>query len=207
MRRTKEEALATRERILDAAEEVFHHNGVSQTSLADIAAAAGVTRGAIYHHFADKADLFEAMMQRVFDPVEELVAELQAEIARHGDTLQSLRTLVLSYVERLVRDARYQCIFDIAWHKCEYVGAMARIRDQHMECGNHYLDIMESALRIARAQGTIVPETDPRQAAVGLMALIDGLIVNWTLNPRMFPLERYVEGIVDTYLRGLGSGD
>jgi len=51
---TKEKALETRERILDAAEDVFDDNGVSNTSLADIATAAGVTRGAIYWHFTNK---------------------------------------------------------------------------------------------------------------------------------------------------------
>ena len=48
VRRTKEDALATRNRILDTAECVFERRGVSRTSLNEIALAAGVTRGAIY---------------------------------------------------------------------------------------------------------------------------------------------------------------
>jgi TetR/AcrR family acrAB operon transcriptional repressor len=59
-RRTKEEALETREQVLDAAELVFRERGVGHASLAEVADAAGVTRGAIYHHFASKAELFEA---------------------------------------------------------------------------------------------------------------------------------------------------
>ncbi|MDP1673909.1 MAG: TetR family transcriptional regulator, partial [Burkholderiales bacterium] len=55
-RRTKDEAVETRNQILDAAEKVFSARGVSRTSLADIAEAASVTRGAIYWHFKDKAD-------------------------------------------------------------------------------------------------------------------------------------------------------
>ena len=62
MRRTKEEALATRNGLLDAAERLFLEQGVAGTSLNDIAVAAGTTRGAIYWHFRDKADLFNAMM-------------------------------------------------------------------------------------------------------------------------------------------------
>ena len=50
-RRTRDEALETRNTILDTAERVFSERGVSHTTLADIAAAAGVTRGAIYWHF------------------------------------------------------------------------------------------------------------------------------------------------------------
>jgi TetR/AcrR family acrAB operon transcriptional repressor len=52
-RKTKEEAQETRNAILDAAELVFQEHGVSHTSLAEIAAAAGVTRGAVYWHFAN----------------------------------------------------------------------------------------------------------------------------------------------------------
>src|SRR5574337_1789480 len=73
-RRTKEDALATRSALLDAAERVFLQQGVSRTSLADIAHAAGVTRGALYWHFKDKASLFNAMLDRVALP---LTAELQ----------------------------------------------------------------------------------------------------------------------------------
>jgi TetR/AcrR family acrAB operon transcriptional repressor len=62
VRRTKEEALATRHRLLDAAELLFQAQGVSRTTLNDIARQAGATRGAIYWHFKDKADLFNAMM-------------------------------------------------------------------------------------------------------------------------------------------------
>ncbi len=79
VRKTKEEAQETRNAILDAAEVVFQEHGVSRTSLAEIAKAAGVTRGAIYWHFENKADLFDAMIQRVFGLLELKLAELEAE--------------------------------------------------------------------------------------------------------------------------------
>ena len=60
VRRTKEDALETRKRILDAAVEVFNRLGVAQTSLNDVAKEAGVTRGAIYWHFTNKVAMFDA---------------------------------------------------------------------------------------------------------------------------------------------------
>lgn len=54
--------LITRERILKAGFDCFYNNGYEQTSLAAIAQAAGVTRGAIYWHFEDKKDLFRAVV-------------------------------------------------------------------------------------------------------------------------------------------------
>lgn len=63
-RKTKEEALQTRQIILDAAETLFQQQGVSRTSLQQIAQAANVTRGAIYWHFSDKLALFQALLDR-----------------------------------------------------------------------------------------------------------------------------------------------
>ena len=70
MRKTKEDALATRERLLDAAEALFRERGVTRTSLAEVATAAGMTRGAVYWHFKDKADLFRAMCDRATLPLD-----------------------------------------------------------------------------------------------------------------------------------------
>ena len=80
VRKTKEEAQETRNAILDAAERVFLERGVSHTSLAEIAAAAGVTRGAIYWHFANKSDVFDALFERVFAPLEERFEAMHDEL-------------------------------------------------------------------------------------------------------------------------------
>jgi TetR/AcrR family acrAB operon transcriptional repressor len=88
-RRTKEEALATRNRLLDAAELLFQAQGVSQTTLQQIAQQAGATRGAIYWHFKDKADLFNAMMERVILPLE---AGPKATLRRPAATIRWTRS-------------------------------------------------------------------------------------------------------------------
>jgi TetR/AcrR family acrAB operon transcriptional repressor len=69
VRRTKEDAQETRNRILDTAVEVLNRQGVAQTSLNDIAREAGVTRGAIYWHFANKVAMFDAMIERLLCPL------------------------------------------------------------------------------------------------------------------------------------------
>ena len=68
MRRTKAEAEQTRHDLLDAAELLFDQQGVSRTSLADIAKAAGVTRGAVYWHFKNKSEVLAAIVERVHLP-------------------------------------------------------------------------------------------------------------------------------------------
>ena len=76
-RRTKEDAATTRELLLDAAEREFCERGASRTSLAEVASAAGVTRGAVYWHFRDKSDLFSAMCARAV--LREVAAHVRVE--------------------------------------------------------------------------------------------------------------------------------
>lgn len=202
VRKTKEEALETRTAILDAAERVFQEKGVGRTSLADIALAAGVTRGAIYWHFKDKADVFDAMIERIFGPLEARMVELEEGFA--GDPVAALSAVALFFLGRIANDEHYFRLLEISWHKCEYVGEMARIRDDHLECGSRYLAISERGFVLARERGLLPASVDPRCAAVGLMALIDGLVVNWTLDPEQFPLEDYAPKLLASFLAGLG---
>ena len=72
-RKTKEEALKTREAILDSAIRVFSIRGVSRTTLANIAKEAGVTRGAIYWHFRNKEDLLAALWEQLLLPFQPIL--------------------------------------------------------------------------------------------------------------------------------------
>ncbi len=204
-RKTKEEALETRNRILDAAEVVFQRSGVSRTTLADIAAEAHVTRGAIYWHFENKVDLYDALIQRIVEPLDRKLEELQRHHDHDHDPLNFIRSLALFFLDSLSKDPQDYRVLEIAWHKCEYVGDMARIRDQHLECGNRFLGIKESAIRRAIEHGHLPGHIDARQAAVGLMAIIDGLVAGWTLDRQRFPLSSMAAGVIDTYLAGLAA--
>ena len=102
--RTIEEPLETRNRILETAEEVFVKEGVSNTSLAQLAEAAGLTRGAIYWHLRNKADLFDAMMSRVVLPMEEMAARASDEDL--ADPLAHVRACALNVLEHLTSDAQ-----------------------------------------------------------------------------------------------------
>ncbi len=201
MRRTKEEAQETRNRILDTAERVFVKKGVSNTSLAQLAAAAGVTRGAIYWHFRNKADLFDAMMSRVVLPMEEMAARAGDEDLE--DPLAYVRTCAVHVLQHMTTDARCQRVFEICCHKVEYVDEMLQVRERHIEARNNCLRHMERGFRNAARRGLLAPQVNVRLAAVGLHALVDGLIVNWVLDPAYLPLGRNAIALVDVYLNSL----
>ena len=202
-RRTKEEALETRADILDAAERVFYDKGVANASLEEIAAAAEVTRGAIYWHFKDKAELFDAMMQRVVLPVEEMLE--RADCCGKADPLELLRRATIDVLMRTARDERMQRVFDIAYHKCEYVGDAAGVRERHIASQHECMKSIEAGFRACVEAGQLPPSVSPRVAAIGTMSLVSGLIANWVLDPTSFPLKRHAESLVDIYFRGLAS--
>jgi TetR/AcrR family acrAB operon transcriptional repressor len=68
-RRTAEEAARTRGAIVDAALALFAERGFAAAQLEEIAARASVTRGALYHHFTDKAELYRVVLQERWDSV------------------------------------------------------------------------------------------------------------------------------------------
>jgi TetR/AcrR family acrAB operon transcriptional repressor len=202
VRRTKEDALATRNSLLDTAECLFQSRGVSRTSLNDIAVAAGTSRGAIYWHFKDKADLFNAMMERVTLPLE---CAFQPPVLQQGDDpLLALRQAVLAALRQTAGDERTRRVLEVATQKVEYVDELVAVRARHLSMRQQFLDRMQNALRgSARWRGVRLP-IPAAVAARGLHALVDGLIQNWLLDCTAFDLVRTGEKAVDAYLAGLG---
>lgn len=172
--------------------------GRIHTSLAQLAEAAGVTRGAIYWHFRNKADLFDAMMRRVVLPMEEMAARAGDDDLE--DPLDYVRGCALNVLEHLTTDAQCQRVFEICCHKVEYVDEMVQVRRRHIEARNNCLKHMERGFRNAAKKGLLASAVNPRLAAVGLHALVDGLIVNWVLDPAYLPLARDAKTLVDQYL-------
>jgi TetR/AcrR family acrAB operon transcriptional repressor len=201
VRRTKDEALETRDHILDAAERMFSARGVSRTSLEDIASAAGVTRGAIYWHFRDKSDLFAAMVNRVTLPMEAMVARSSDESIE--DPLASLKACAVTALKRTATDAQCRRVFDVVTHKCEYLGEMAGVKRRISSIQKGCVDRAEQAIRNAIRRGQLPASVNPRLAAIGLDSMLYGLISSWLANPAYLPLERQAEAMIEMYLNGL----
>ncbi|HXH04474.1 MAG TPA: TetR family transcriptional regulator [Candidatus Competibacteraceae bacterium] len=199
VRRTKAEAEQTRSLILDTAEKVFSEKGVSRTSLADIAQAAGLTRGAIYWHFANKVDLFEAMLERIELPIE----SLQADIAEQADPLTALRDFWVRAFHEVVDDEQVRCVLSIMFHKCEYVDEMSVLlhRRDHTCCS--LVEVMTQAFEKARRQGLLAAGVEPGLAALALRNFVLGTVSDWLFAPQHYDLKSLAEPLLELLLRGL----
>jgi len=201
VRRTKDEAVETRNQILDAAERVFSERGVSRTSLADIAEAAAVTRGAIYWHFKDKADLFCEMVARVTMPMEGAPCQLDQSDA--VDALAGVRTMLAGILQRAAGDAQARRVFHIVFNKCEYVDEMQPVWQRFREMQAGCLARLEQGLTAAIASGQLPAHLDAQRTAVGLHALVNGLLSKLVMDPDYMPLESNASLVVDVFLDAL----
>jgi TetR/AcrR family acrAB operon transcriptional repressor len=201
VRKTREEALATREELLDAAERVFRKRGVGHTSLAEVADEAGVTRGAIYWHFRDKADLFQALVKRVEMPMS--VAMEEMDNASAADPLGAVRTLAVHALQSLAGCRRTQAVFDVVFLRCEYTEELAPVRARQLEDRKHCLRSCEAAFDQAVAQRQLPADTDTHVAAQGLYAFVTGLMRSWVETPARFDLRATAPALIDVYLAGL----
>lgn len=204
-RRTKEDAEVTRCRLLDAAEQVFHAKGVAGASLLDIAQAASLTRGAIYWHFKDKADLFDALMQRATLPFEEAWSKGMVESMGGAGALQGILCVLRQVLRSVSSDDSTRRVFDIAIYKVECVGEMLAVRERRFMGIKRFTQQMEGELELAAQQMKVVLPGTAASAARGLHAIFDGILHSWLLYDAMpFDLESEGMDAVHTYLRGLG---
>jgi TetR/AcrR family transcriptional regulator, repressor of the mexAB-oprM multidrug resistance operon len=201
MRRTKEQAEQTRAEILAAAETLFLEKGVAHTGLEQIAGHAGVTRGAVYWHFANKADLFNALLNQVRLPPEQLAERLAG--CDGGDPLLSLRNLIIEAIENLARDERQRRIFTILLHRCEFTDELREAEHQHSDFVNLFIRLVEDLLSRPPCQARLHPGVTPRLAARALHAQVVGLFTDWTRDPALFDPLQEAGGLIDAVLRGL----
>ncbi|MDE1163956.1 MAG: TetR family transcriptional regulator [Pseudomonas sp.] len=198
VRRTKEEAQETRSQILEAAEKAFYERGVSRTTLADIAALAGVTRGAIYWHFSNKAELLQAMFDTLHEPLDELARASESE--DELDPLGCMRRLLIELCHRISLDPKTRRINEILFHKCEFTDEMCDLRKQRkaesLDCNVR----IELTLRNSIKRGQLPENLDTQRAAVALHAYIDGLLGQWLLVPDSFGLHQDAELWVDAMI-------
>ncbi|WP_294001627.1 TetR family transcriptional regulator [Sphaerotilus sp.] len=204
VRRTKEEAAATREHLLDMAEVVFLREGVARTSLQSIAAEAGLTRGALYWHFRDKAELFNAMVERV-----RLPCEAATDALEHGDQpggadpVETLRAFAWGPIARMLEDERTRRVFTIAIHRTEYSDEMRPALERHTAVMEAFRARAERLVVAGQARGVFDAGVQARAVSIGFMALIDGMLRRATLGPvGAGDVEGYRGGI-EVFLRGV----
>jgi AcrR family transcriptional regulator len=185
----KEKQAETRERLLEAAEKVFLRRGFQGSSVEEIAAEAGFTRGAFYSNFKSKDELFVDLLHaRVYDQYAEVASQTQLQ---QGTPRERLRWGV-ERIRDMQADESGTWLFRL-WLECLTQAA----RDERFRelvagfwSGNRSLtanQVAEQFQDLGRK-----PPLPPEQVATAMIALDIGLAVQHLVDPDAVPLDLYV---------------
>jgi AcrR family transcriptional regulator len=185
----KEKQAETRRLLLDAAERVFLRRGLQGSSVEEIAAEAGFTRGAFYSNFKSKDELFVELLQdRVYRQYAEMAEQAQDQPGtprerlrwgiervrdvQKGDAGKWLFRLWLECLTQAARDEEFRKLAATFWSGNRAILAQG-VGETYEEVGRQ-------------------PHLPPKQIATAMIALDVGLAVQHLVDPDEAPLDDYV---------------
>ena len=178
VRQTKENAEITRQRIIDAAREVFLSRGVSRTSMEQIATKAGLTRGAIYWHFSNKTDLFSALREQVLLPLIDRMDD-NLIVENNDDPLGQIGKFLSGTIDALNESSDTRQTFEIMMVKCEYVEELTQVLEQTLLNCERVSKKIEQLYERAETKGQLKVSDSPAILAMDTHLFFCGLIHLW----------------------------
>ena len=187
VRLTREEKREqTREELVTAADKLFTENGFHATSLDQIAAEAGYTKGAVYSNFASKEDLFFAVYER---RAAASISDIEAIFAETG-ALEGLDRLSKDTLARRGRDDGWLAVFFEFWaHVIRHPDLRARFAEVRGRVLAPFVDAVE---RLAVEQGVELP-ADPTGMAIAMNIMQVGLGLERLTRPDLIDVDLGVE--------------
>lgn len=200
VRKTKEEAALTHRSLLKAALAVFGERGYSAATLQDVAARAGVTRGAIYWHFGSKAELYAALIEEYSTRGAEITQAAIAEGGTYSDVLRRVFVRLLTAVEE---DADLRAAMELSMFKTEMTEELQHSLRQQRQAGRRLLQGIAGAMQQGINSGELRPDVRPEDMAHAFIALQNGAIYLWLTDPRAFSLRGIADALAEIYLTGV----
>ncbi|GIE88998.1 TetR family transcriptional regulator [Actinoplanes regularis] len=201
MRRTAEDAAATRVALLDAALAVIARDGYPATRLEEVAKHAGVTRGALYHHFSGKAELFDAAVAARWA---EVAVEVFGDLDGTEPALRRLERFVAGYARRARSEPRFRELLTVVVLRTGSRPELAPGLREKQQATDLWLEALLPTLAEAEAAGELRAGLDARAAAGDVLTALYGVTVLCALP------DGADTGLVDagrlarTIVRGLG---
>lgn len=183
-----------RREIVDAAIRLFGRGGSRGTSIAAIAAEAGVTPGNVLHHFGGKDALLLAVLKERTRR-DQTIATVEHVLAGRG--LDVLRRMMV-WGEQNARDPGFTAA---------YIAAEAEGMDPDTVAGRYFRDRngrvragIAAALRQGQAEGEVRAEIDADQVAAEVLAFLDGAALNWLVDPERLSIEALYRSFLNRFI-------
>ena len=197
MRRTKEEAQKTRESILDSALDLFFEKGVNETSLQDIAAHANVTRGAIYWHFQNKVEIFDALHDMIHQPLAEMI--LEDTQFDHPEPLVQVKELCIKLLLDLNQNCRKYKALQLFMSPYAYKGDLAPLREKHLQKKQESTRLFRLYFERAIERKMLPDDADPDIMNTALKCYMKGIINEYMNAPCEINLQETAPDLMDFF--------
>ncbi len=201
VRRTKEEAQETRDQILTAASKVFCDKGFASSSLEDIAGEANVTRGAIYWHFKNKNDIFEALHDQLRCPLLELLLRELEE--NHPSPIEQLQENCTKLLIDLGEDDHQRRILTLFMKKSDYSGDLECCKKAHAENKAEHLKVFTDYFDMAKSKCNHLQDLDSGALALSISCFMKGIIMEFLDDPKSMNIRERAPALMDIFFRGL----
>lgn len=187
----------TRARILAAAEACFAEHGYEATGLAEICERAGVSKGALYHHFPSKQAVFLELLQRWLAGLDQELETARAEAATVPEGLARMARVARGVFQ--AGRGRLPLFLEF-WSQAAHDPAVWRAT---IEPYHRYRGFFAGLIAAGVAEGSLRP-VDPTTGAQVFLSLATGLVLQGLLDPQGADWGRVSEEAVQMLLRGLG---
>lgn len=189
--------LDTRTRLLRAAARLVEAKGFQMTSLDEVAAEAGLTKGAIYWHFASKHDLLlELMQETIRKQLRDRPDEI-TEIMAAKDRVQALAR----WLENELPDQDSSAAQAALFIECA-VHSDPQVRDKLKTMVREIIERITALIQELQVKGDIT-NFDPHVVAVYLQAVLNGLMLNWLIDPERVQPAEWSDQLAQLILHGL----
>ncbi|MGD8779677.1 MAG: TetR family transcriptional regulator [Ignavibacteria bacterium] len=200
MRRTKEEAETTKNKLLTVGVKVFNEKGYANTRLEDIAKAAGVTRGAIYHHFGNKAELFIEIAVQNKHNMNEIVERYSATVS--DDPLIVIKRLLKEVYNKVMFDEFFRGFEELS-QKTPFVGELEeakRYMDDETKNGLKKLIIW---IEEGKKANKINKNVNSEVYAINFVLFMIGFLRVLIFNSKQIPLQKHLDDCFEFLLNPL----
>jgi len=176
-KRTRPTRAETRIRLLQAAGEVFAKSGYDRASLDDVAAAAGLTKGAVYSSFSSKDELFYALMR---EHIDDRLALVSSAVSRESTVADATRDAAAGLGELISSQADWQLLFIEFWVRAV---RDPDLRDEFVRQRRAVRELIARFVEQHAAHMGVELQAPADQIAVAVLALTNGIAIEQLADP------------------------
>jgi TetR/AcrR family acrAB operon transcriptional repressor len=200
MKRTKEEAALTRQAVLDGAKTIISKKGYNQTTLEEIAKEAGVTRGAIYWHFKNKLEIFQAIIDEYYQSSRERVETI---LNAGYNPLETFSRLMKELFLIISDDLQYRIIEEVNFFRYEKRRELTCLYDQHQDKVAEMKQTIKDLVIKGIESGEFNRKQDPDITVIAMLSYVAGIKSAFISGLVDISIKENADKLADFFIHGL----